>query len=184
LWMCYFLNADWHIGHDQPFASINQAQGTFLLCLSLPCCDFCTINLRNLIIYNRLPFPRVLVLMPSPRAQVSSRMKSCFLATNSKRTMTQMLTFLPAPRKQGLVPSGSPHYGFATVFDTVSAAYLVLCNCLLLVFNLSVVCSSCQSQVLGACSAMMKMMIFSALPRPNLWYQTFVLRTGEHGKGK
>lgn len=41
--------------------------------------------------------------------------------------------------------------------------------------NLSFVCSSCLSQVLGAFLGMMKMMIFSVLPSPSLRYQPFVL---------
>lgn len=50
------------------------------------------------------------------------------------------------------------------------------------ILNLSFFYSSCQSQVLGACLGMMKMMIFSALPSRILWYQTFVLNTAVCGK--
>lgn len=63
--------------------------------------------------------------MPAQRAQVSFRMKSSFLVTSSRRTMTPMLTFSLAPRKPGSVSKGSSHHDAVIVLDTVSVAYLI-----------------------------------------------------------
>lgn len=72
------------------------------------------------------PFSRAPILMPAPRAQVFFRMKSSFLVTSSRRTMTQMLTFSLAPKKPGSVPNGTPHHSFIVVLDIFSATHLAL----------------------------------------------------------
>lgn len=136
--------------------------------------DIFIVFIFDLVFWSYL-LPRVSKHLAAPRAQASSRMKNYFSATSCKRTMTQMLIFLLAPKKPGFVAPDSHCVGDSVAHRCRQIALLWMCNWSVIVF-------SSQCRMVEASLVTMKMMIFSALPRLSLWYQLFILRRGEDRK--